>query len=178
MARSAGFRSKKPYEVWKLVDFIHSKGWRNRQRKTNIVVFNPIQRSAGPRGSDGMWVHDLHDKNVPPAVVNANRKPQSEDSANNKLLVSNLHYEVTENDLIVCISPITTQRSRVLYEILNVISFSRQFLVKLVRLYVNPSSKYGLLRFSAFEHVPKTFWIDCFSFPLSLSIRLFDFIVR
>ena len=104
-----------------------------------------------------MWVHDLHDKNVPPAVVNANRKPQSEDSANNKLLVSNLHYEVTENDLIVCISPITTQRSRVLYEILNVISFSRQFLVKLVRLYVNPSSKYGLLRFSAFEHVPKTF---------------------
>ncbi|PAV15227.1 RNA-binding domain-containing [Pyrrhoderma noxium] len=79
MARSAGFRSKKPYE-----------------------------RSAGPRGSDGMWVHDLHDKNVPPAVVNANRKPQSEDSANNKLLVSNLHYEVTENDLITIFGQVGT----------------------------------------------------------------------
>jgi len=58
----------------------------------------PLQRPE-PRAapSDGMWLHDK----APgvPRAANGLAKPEA--SINSKLLVSNLHYEITPKDLIV-----------------------------------------------------------------------------
>lgn len=74
-----------------------------------------------PRGNDDMWVHDKA-PGVPSSVINsahglgaANRA-----SVNTKLIVSNLHYEVTAKDLIVSsLSVVENAATRSEYAILG-----------------------------------------------------------
>ena len=76
---------KKPYEV--------------RVVSTGILLRNTnvnFQRS-GARASDKVWKHDRA-PGIPAAVKATNATPAT---SNAKLVVSNLHYEVTARDLIV-----------------------------------------------------------------------------
>lgn len=88
------------------------------------------QRPPPPDESgDGQWVHDM----APSA--NESRKPRPNTSNTGseptRLLVSNLHYEVTQKDLSVCL---TTNFASGLAENQH---FASQFLVQSVRCCVN-----------------------------------------
>lgn len=61
------------------------------------------QRPARTRESDGMWVHDKAPGVARTAVANGNSASNANvASVNSKLVVSNLHYNVTPKDLQVC----------------------------------------------------------------------------
>ncbi|KIJ62187.1 hypothetical protein HYDPIDRAFT_176708 [Hydnomerulius pinastri MD-312] len=63
---------------------------------------------ARPRGSDGPWLHDrapfasVKGNNAPPAATTVTNVP------NTKLVVSNLHYEITPKDLVSIFGQIGT----------------------------------------------------------------------
>ncbi|EJC97716.1 uncharacterized protein FOMMEDRAFT_162739 [Fomitiporia mediterranea MF3/22] len=67
-------------------------------------VNKPYDRS---RASDDKWVHDKAPVDVPKAVVNAGPGPQA-GPLNSRLVVSNLHYEITAKDLIAIFGQIGT----------------------------------------------------------------------
>lgn len=54
------------------------------------------------RAGDGKWVHDKA-PGMPKSVVNSTRNVPSGPAVNTKLVVSNLHYNVTSKDLVVCL---------------------------------------------------------------------------
>jgi THO complex subunit 4 len=57
--------------------------------------------------SDGMWLHDKA-PGAPRAANQSNGHTKPEASLNSKLLVSNLHYEITTKDLIAIFGQIGT----------------------------------------------------------------------
>lgn len=79
MAPIKSDRQKKPYTV--SFDFVVS-----------ISLANSPQR---PRASDSHWIHDRAPLQTTRAKAPANIAP------NAKLIVSNLHYEITPKDLVV-----------------------------------------------------------------------------
>jgi len=60
-----------------------------------------LQRPAS-RSADGAWQHDLHEK-VAPAPHKPPVSNQAQDE-NSRIMVTNLHYELTPKDLMVCSS--------------------------------------------------------------------------
>lgn len=77
-------RSTKPYSVRRTPS--------TRNRGSNGLI---LQRPA-----DGAWQHDLHEKAAPaPHKLPTSNQVQDE---NNRIMVTNLHYELTPKDLMVC----------------------------------------------------------------------------
>ncbi|KAF8437998.1 hypothetical protein L210DRAFT_2298974 [Boletus edulis BED1] len=64
----------------------------------------PRKPYARPRGSDGAWLHDR----APLSSAKANSAIAPATSANAKLVVSNLHYEITPKDLVSIFGQIGT----------------------------------------------------------------------
>lgn len=81
MAPIRSERQKKPYAV----SFYSVAG-------VSCLIHRCPQR---PRGSDGHWVHDR----APLQTAKANAPANT--SSTTKLIVSNLHYEITPKDLVV-----------------------------------------------------------------------------
>jgi hypothetical protein len=80
-------RAKKPYSV------SFSSTSLSTAAQTRFVAFQ--RPEARPIGSNGAWLHDKA-----PTAPRADLKA-SATAPNNKLLVSNLHYEITPKDLTV-----------------------------------------------------------------------------
>lgn len=71
---------------------------REYQESQSGIVLKVSQRPTDrSRGSDGEWLHDMHDnKNAAPA------KPTlQQQTTNNRVIVTNLHYELSAKDLTV-----------------------------------------------------------------------------
>jgi hypothetical protein len=90
MASFRSDRAKKPYNVsYPLFLDISQSHLTISQRPEPRVV-----------ASDGMWLHDKA-PGAPRAANQANGHIKVESSLNSKLIVSNLHYEITPKDLTV-----------------------------------------------------------------------------
>lgn len=88
MARTSSAR--KPYEVCSPFAIV------------KVVVLNALlyQRPSS-RTTEGLWVHDKA-PGVPSAVLNTASRPTGA-IIDTKLVVSNLHYNITIKDLVVCL---------------------------------------------------------------------------
>lgn len=65
--------------------------------RREVLTQSRSQRPA-TRGADNKWLHDK----APAAPTNGASKPVPAAAVNNKIAVSNLHYEITPKDLAVC----------------------------------------------------------------------------
>lgn len=77
-----------------------------RSTKPYSVRCTPSTGNCGSNGlilqrpADGAWQHDLHEKAAPaPHKLPASNQVQDE---NNRIMVTNVHYELTPKDLMVC----------------------------------------------------------------------------
>jgi len=78
-------------------------------RVANGKIRKPYERPVRPRASEGMWQHDKAPGAIPSAVVNTNGNGHVHPAAvNTKLVVSNLHYNVTAKDLVSIFGQIGT----------------------------------------------------------------------
>ena len=91
MASFRSDRAKKPYNVSCQL-FLHMS--------YNIISQSPQRPEPRVASSDGMWLHDKA-PGAPKIANQSNGQAKAENSLNSKLIVSNLHYEITPKDLTV-----------------------------------------------------------------------------
>jgi hypothetical protein len=116
----------------------HSRHSKNRPQKWVLVMlcklFRPTVCYHQSRASDdSVWVHDR----APGATRTVTQHSSSNASLSSKLMVTNLHYEITPRDLTVCPDALLPCS-----HCHDIYAIWRQFLGKLARSCVSHSSGY------------------------------------